>query len=87
MIFTDGFDADDKAYLETWPELDDKAAMIESMTVVIGYVDHDGASGWRSHHTSGQSLTSMLGLLELAKLKLIADTDCGLPISYSEGES
>ena len=85
MIYTDGFDDNDKAFLETWEGLSENAAMIESMTVVVGYVNQDGESGWRSYHTSGQSLTSMLGLLDLAKLKLVADTDCGIPI-HSEDD-
>ncbi len=53
---------------------------------VVEWLDPDtGRSRWRCIVDSDVPVSANLGLLELAKLDVIARSDTGLPITYEEG--
>ena len=61
-------------------------AIVEQMLVQVAWLDPDGTRRWRNYNATaeGFSVLSALGLLDVAKLDLIARTDLGLPIAYPE---
>lgn len=49
---------------------------------IASWLDEDGTQRWRCYSQIDVPISASLGLLELAKLELIARTDTGLPIRY-----
>lgn len=52
---------------------------------VLLWVDGEGEQRWRCYSQMDTTVTTTLGLLELAKLDVVARSDTGLPIQYPEG--
>lgn len=74
----------DRAYLESWlPE----GAVVVGMVSAVTYMaaDADGALRWAVHCDMDAPVTTTLGLLEMAKLDVIARSDTGLPLRYDHG--
>lgn len=53
---------------------------------IAHWIDPEGAEHWRVYSQIEAPISTTIGLLELAKLELIARTDTGLPIRYPELE-
>lgn len=49
---------------------------------IASWIDTDGEEHWRCYSQIDAPISSAVGLLELAKLELIARTDTGLPLRY-----
>lgn len=54
----------------------------QGFLAVLAFVAPDGTQCWRTYNQLDAPLSSVLGLLELAKLDAIARSDSGLPIRY-----
>lgn len=75
----------DRAYLDSFiPE----GSIVIGMVTVVSFIPpgSDGALAWRVHNDIDAPLTSALGLLELAKLDLVARSNSGLPFSYQKDD-
>lgn len=48
-------------------------AIVEGFISIISWVNPDGSRGWRSYNTLDQPLSSILGLMEMAKFTLMND--------------
>lgn len=53
-----------------------------ALVAVVQWFDPDGTQHWRCYPQCDIATSSALGLLEFAKLDLIARTDTGLPFRY-----
>ncbi len=58
----------------------------QGFIAVFSYVAPDGSQCWRTYNQLDAPLSSVLGLLELAKLDVIARCESGLPIRYAEDD-
>lgn len=54
----------------------------QGFIAVFSFLAPDGSQCWRTYNQLDVPLSSVLGLLELAKLDAIARADSGLPIRY-----
>ena len=76
-------DAIDIAYVNS---LIPEGSIIVGLVTALSYVppDGEGEMRWKVHTDMDAPLTTTLGLLELAKLHLIASSNTGLPLNYPE---
>lgn len=74
----------DKAFLDSI--LPDGAGMAGFVTVASWINQETGALQWRVYSQIDVPVSTSLGLLELAKLELIARSDTGLPIAYPRND-
>lgn len=71
----------DRAYLES---LMPDGSVPTALVSVVSWIDEEGKQHWRCHCIADAPVTSTLGLLDLAKMDVLARTDTGLPIRYDE---
>lgn len=76
LIFPDSHNETDRAYLSS-PQF--KAALpdgslVDGIVVVIAFSDENGQSRWGLHYKANLSVSMAVGIIELAKLELIART-------------
>lgn len=73
----DDFDAEDIAYATA---LVPDGAIVTQMLTIVSWLDpdSDGAACWRVYNSTahGERVVACLGLLELAKLDLVARSGC-----------
>lgn len=75
-------DKHDKAFVDS---LVPDGAVPVGLVAVVAWVHPDGTRAWRCYVDCDDTVTTTLGLLELAKLDVVARSDTGLPINYEEG--
>ena len=62
-----------------------KGAIAEALIAVVSWIDpDDGTQRWHVYCQSDLPMSSNVGLLEIAKLSVIARSDTGLPFRYDE---
>jgi hypothetical protein len=75
-------DDEDRRFVESMvPE----GAIVEALVAVVSWIDPtDGSQRWHVYCHSDLPASSNIGLLEIAKLSVIARSDTGLPFRYDE---
>lgn len=81
MILPEETDSEDAALLASMLPTD---SMVHGYVVAVSFSDGDGNPHWKVFANCDMSVTSTLGLLELAKLDVIARSDTGLPIRHED---
>jgi len=77
---TEPLDAVDQAFIASL--VPEGAAMVQFVTI-LSWMTPEGQLNWKTYNRTDEMPVSMvIGLLELAKLELIARSDCGIPLSY-----
>lgn len=77
-------DTDDTDQLLLQELVADDEAIVDGYVIVVSWTDGGGERRWRCFVNSDQPASTNVGLLELAKLDVIARTNTGLPIRYEE---
>jgi hypothetical protein len=74
-------DADRRFVESILPE----SAIPEALIAIVSWLDpDDGTQRWHVYCQSDLPCSSNVGLLEIAKLSVIARSDTGLPFNYDE---
>lgn len=76
-------DKHDKAFVDS---LVPDGAVVTSLVAAVAWVNEDGSQSWRCYCDSDATVMTTLGLLELAKLDVVARSDTGLPLAYDDLE-
>lgn len=71
----------DKAMVDS---LVPEGSIVDGFMVIVSFTDPEGHQCWRNYAQMDAPVSMSLGLLELAKLDVIARSDTGLPIHYEE---
>lgn len=74
-----GPDDIDKAWLDS---IVPEGCMGIGFIAVAHWIDDEGTQRWRVYSQIEAPVATSLGLLELAKLELVARSDTGLPLRY-----
>lgn len=74
-----GPDEIDRAWLDSIVPAD---CLAVGFIGVVLWLDEDGDQCWRVYSQIDAPITTAVGLLEFAKLEMIARTDTGLPLRY-----
>lgn len=72
----------DEADLAFQASLVPEECIPQGFIAVFSFLAPDGSQCWRTYNQLDVPLSSVLGLLELAKLDAIARADSGRPIRY-----
>lgn len=75
------FEPHDIAYAEA---IVPDGSFVEQMVTVVCWLNTDGVRRWKCYNATSEGISSSatVGLLEFAKLDIIARSDTGLPFSY-----
>lgn len=80
--FPSDFDDSDRSYADS---LVPDGSFITAMMTIVGFMDSDGTPRWRCYNaTIDTRVAECLGLIELAKLDMVARGGTGLPIEYAD---
>ena len=75
------FDDADKAWVDA---ITPDGSVPLTLVAMVSWIDTEGLQRWRSYVVSDEPVSSVLGLIEMGKLDVIARSETGLPIRYSE---
>lgn len=74
-----GPDEIDKAWLES---IVPEGCISDGFVAIVSWMDQEGKPFWRVYSQINVPLSTTLGLIELAKLEMVARSDTGLPLRY-----
>lgn len=88
---SESFDDADRAFLASFAPPDGSripdGAIVEGIITVVSFIEPvDGGQLWFVHANSDLPLTQMVGLLDMAKLRLIAATPGAIPGIGDDGD-
>lgn len=70
--YPDNLDAVDRAMVDSLLP-PDRSIIVTEMMTVVAWMDEDGRQAWRLHVAHASSVAVGVGLLDLAKLRLVAE--------------
>jgi len=84
MIVPSETDEHDQAILEDL--IHDPHAIVNGYVFIASWVDGEGQQRWRCYTNCDIPVSSVIGLLEMAKLDILGRSDTGMPFAYGEDE-